>query len=73
MYKALIKPFFDFIFALIGLLLLSPFLILATIKLFIANQGKPSFFHLRPVKNELLFKIIKFKTMNEKNKMLSFF
>jgi len=66
MYKTLIKPFFDFIFALIGILLLSPILIVATIALFIANQGKPFFLQPRPGKNGTIFTIIKFKTMNDK-------
>ena len=66
MYKTLIKPFFDFIFALIGILLLSPILIVATIALFIANQGKPFFLQPRPGKNGTTFTIIKFKTMNDK-------
>jgi len=30
-----------------------------------ANKGKPFFFQIRPGKNEKLFKIIKFKTMND--------
>jgi undecaprenyl phosphate N,N'-diacetylbacillosamine 1-phosphate transferase len=34
--------------------------------LFIANQGKPFFLQLRPGKNGFFFKIIKFKTMNDK-------
>ena len=37
-----------------------------TVFLFVANQGKPFFFQLRPGKNERIFKIIKFKTMNDK-------
>ena len=52
--------------SLIGLLLLSPLLIIVTIGLFIANQGKPFFFQLRPGKNAKIFTIIKFKTMNDK-------
>ena len=36
------------------------------IGLFFANQGKPFFFQIRPGKGEQLFKIIKFKTMNDK-------
>ena len=36
------------------------------IGLFFANQGKPFFFQLRPGKGERNFKIIKFKTMNDK-------
>ena len=66
MYKTLIKPFFDFTVALIGVLLLSPILIVATIALFIANQGKPFFLQPRPGKNGTIFTIIKFKTMNDK-------
>ena len=66
MYKPIIKPFFDFITAFLGLLLLSPIFITVTILLTIANKGKPFFFQKRPGKHEKIFKIIKFKTMNEK-------
>ena len=66
MYKSFFKRLFDFFAALIGLLLLSPIFLLATIGLFFANQGKPFFFQTRPGKNEKLFQIIKFKTMNDK-------
>ena len=66
MYKIYFKRFLDFFAALIGLLLLSPIFLLATIGLFFANQGKPFFFQTRPGKNEKLFQIIKFKTMNDK-------
>lgn len=34
--------------------------------LFISNNGKPLFFQKRPGKNEKIFKVIKFKTMNDK-------
>lgn len=66
MYKKIVKPILDFISALIGLIILSPVFVLVTIFLFIANQGKPFFFQLRPGKNCKVFKIIKFKTMNDK-------
>lgn len=66
MYKIYFKRFLDFFAALIGLLLLSPIFLLATIGLFFANNGKPFFFQTRPGKNEKLFQIIKFKTMNDK-------
>lgn len=36
------------------------------VALFFANQGKPFFFQERPGKNERIFKIIKFKSMNDK-------
>ncbi len=66
MYKKIVKPFFDFLASLIGLLLLSPIFICVTLLLTIANNGSPFFFQLRPGKNQKIFKIIKFKTMNDK-------
>lgn len=66
MYKKFFKRFIDFFAALIGLILLSPIFIIVTISLYIANEGKPFFFQLRPGMNERIFKIIKFKTMNDK-------
>jgi lipopolysaccharide/colanic/teichoic acid biosynthesis glycosyltransferase len=66
MYKIFFKRLIDFIGSLIGLLFLTPVFVIVTIGLFFANQGKPFFFQIRPGKNERLFKIIKFKTMNDK-------
>ena len=66
MYTNIIKPLIDFIAALLGLILLSPVFIFVWVGLLIANQGKPFFFQRRPGKNERIFRIIKFKTMNDK-------
>ena len=66
MYKNYFKRIFDFLAAFFGLLLLSPIFVIVTIGLFFANQGKPFFFQARPGKDEKIFKIIKFKTMNDK-------
>jgi undecaprenyl phosphate N,N'-diacetylbacillosamine 1-phosphate transferase len=66
MYKNYIKHLFDFITALVGLIVLSPLFIIVTVALFISNQGEPFFFQTRPGKNEKLFRIVKFKTMNNK-------
>ena len=66
MYKNFFKRFIDFVVALLLLALLSPILIVVTICLFFANNGKPFFFQERPGLNEKIFKIIKFKTMNDK-------
>lgn len=66
MYQKYFKRLFDFLIALVALLLFSPIFILVTIGLFFANQGKPFFFQIRPGKNEKLFRIVKFKTMNDK-------
>ena len=66
MYKSFFKPTFDFLVALIGLLILSPIFLFVMIALTIANNGKPFFFQKRPGKNEKIFSIIKFKTMNDR-------
>lgn len=66
MYKVVFKRIFDFIAALLGLLLLSPIFIVVVIGLYFANNGKPFFFQSRPGKGERIFKIVKFKTMNDK-------
>ena len=66
MYKFFIKPPLDFLAALIGLLILSPIYLFVMIDLTITNNGKPFFFQKRPGKNEKIFSIIKFKTMNDK-------
>lgn len=66
MYQSFIKPILDRLCAAIALLLLSPVFFLVTLALTIANQGKPFFFQKRPGKNERIFSIIKFKTMNDK-------
>jgi undecaprenyl phosphate N,N'-diacetylbacillosamine 1-phosphate transferase len=65
MYKFFFKCLFDFSFAFFGLLFLSPIFIMGIVGLSIANNGKPFFYQKRPGKNEKLFNIIKFKTMND--------
>lgn len=66
MYSQFIKPTLDFLISLIGLVLLSPILLLVILLLAIANKGKPFFFQSRPGKNEKIFRIVKFRTMNDK-------
>ena len=66
MYKLFLKRLIDFIVALLALLVLSPIFVIVTIGLYFANDGKPFFFQARPGLNEKIFKIIKFKTMNDK-------
>ena len=50
----------------LALLFLSPVFAIVFIILFFANSGKPLFCQMRPGKNAVLFKIVKFKTMNDK-------
>lgn len=66
MYRKYIKRIIDFVVALSVLFVLMPVLIIVTLLLFFINGGKPFFFQVRPGENEKLFKIIKFKTMNDK-------
>ena len=66
MYKHFFKRFFDFVIAFVGLIILSPLFIVVMVGLYFANQGKPFFFQARPGLNEKIFRIIKFKTMNDK-------
>lgn len=66
MYKNGIKILLDFLVALVAFLCLLPVFFLLVILLGIANNGKPFFFQKRPGKNERLFTIIKFKTMNDR-------
>lgn len=66
MYKKYFKPIFDFTTALTALICLSPICIFVMTGLFFANQGKPFFFQLRPGLQGKIFKIVKFKTMNDK-------
>lgn len=69
MYKSIIKPLIDFTAALLGVLILSPVLIVVSILLMLQNKGTPFFFQTRPGKNQKAFQIIKFKTMtDEKDK-----
>ncbi|WP_422356283.1 sugar transferase [Roseivirga pacifica] len=66
MYKSFTKRLFDFLAALAAFLLLFALFLLTTILLAIVNDGKPFFFQTRPGRNGRLFKIFKFKTMNDK-------
>ena len=66
MYTKIFKHIIDFFFSLIALVLLSPILVIFTFLLTIANNGTPFFIQKRPGKNETIFKLIKFKTMNDK-------
>lgn len=65
-YKNGLKRSLDFLISLFGIILLSPFFIVITIVLWIDFQGNPFFRQDRPGKDEKIFTILKFKTMNDK-------
>lgn len=64
MYRHFIKRLLDFIFSLCALIVLSPLLMILTVVGAIAMKGNPFFTQPRPGKNEKIFKLIKFRTMN---------
>lgn len=66
MYRSLFKRIIDLVLSIIGFILLFPFFITICIILFFSNDGQPFFFQARPGKNGKIFKIVKFKTMNDK-------
>lgn len=67
MYKHFFKRFFDIVIASVGLIVLSPLFLILWIWLSIANKGAGAFFRQeRPGKDEKIFKVIKFKTMNDR-------
>lgn len=66
MYKNFLKRLIDFTLSLLAVVFLSPLLLLLMIVGFIAMSGNPFFTQQRPGKNEKIFKLIKFRTMNNK-------
>ena len=66
MYRSYFKRILDLILSFIALLAASPFLLIITILLWFANKGKPLFYQERPGKDEKIFRVVKFKTMNDR-------
>lgn len=66
MYESYLKRLFDLLAAFAAFLLLLPVFVLTALVLMIANAGSPFFFQTRPGKDAKLFRIIKFKTMNDR-------
>ena len=63
---SIFKRIFDFTFALVVLICLSPVLLIITIWLHFANKGAGAFFlQPRPGKDEKIFNVIKFKSMTD--------
>lgn len=65
-YRYFIKSIFDFIISLTAFIILLPVFLIVIILLLIANNGKPFFFQQRPGLHGKIFKVVKFKTMNDK-------
>lgn len=66
MYTSFFKRLLDFLFACFGIVVLSPVFLAIMIALYYSNDGKPFFVQKRPGEDGKIFKLIKFKTMNDK-------
>ena len=67
MYAHFFKRFFDFCISLVALIIISPILLVITIWLHFANKGAGAFFlQERPGLNGKIFRVLKFKSMNDK-------
>jgi undecaprenyl phosphate N,N'-diacetylbacillosamine 1-phosphate transferase len=67
LYRVYIKPFSDFLAALLILIIASPVWVLTIFLLAFANRGKVWFIQARPGLHEKIFYIMKFKTMTDAN------
>ena len=67
MYQHFFKRLIDFLLSLIAIICISPVLLILMALLYFANEGAGVFFlQERPGLKGVIFKVIKFKTMNEK-------
>lgn len=66
MYANYMKRIIDFCLSLIGLVVLSPVLIVLTILGAVIMKGNPFFTQKRPGKDEKIFNLIKFRTMDNR-------
>lgn len=66
MYAKYLKRMIDFILSLIALIVLSPVLVVLMILGAMFMRGNPFFTQPRPGKNERIFKLIKFRTMDNR-------
>ena len=66
MYARFWKRILDFVLSLLALIALSPVLLVMTIIGTFAMGGNPFFTQIRPGKDEKLFRLVKFRSMNNK-------
>jgi len=63
MYKSIFKPTFDWIIALVALILLLPLFLIVALFIWIDSQGQVFFIQERLGKNGKVFKVLKFRSM----------
>lgn len=66
LYRPFFKRFWDIVLSGLAIIVLSPLLIVLMIVGAIAMKGNPFFTQARPGKKEKIFKLIKFRSMNNK-------
>jgi lipopolysaccharide/colanic/teichoic acid biosynthesis glycosyltransferase len=66
LYRNYLKRIVDFLVSLVAFCVLLPFFLIITALLLVANQGSPFFVQARPGKKGRIFKLVKFKTMNDR-------
>lgn len=66
MYAKCFKRVMDFTLSLLGLIILSPILLVLIVLGTVFMRGNPFFTQERPGKDEKIFKLIKFRTMNNR-------
>lgn len=66
MYAKYFKRVIDFTLSLIGLVILSPIFLILIVLGAICMKGNPFFTQQRPGKNEKIFRLIKFRTMDNR-------
>lgn len=65
LYRDFVKPILDFIFSITVFVFLLPVFLIISILLIIVNKGSPFFLQSRPGLHGKIFKMVKFKTMND--------
>jgi undecaprenyl phosphate N,N'-diacetylbacillosamine 1-phosphate transferase len=66
MYRRYFKRWLDVFLSVVVLALSSPFFVITLLLLILQNRGTPFFLQERPGKNHKPFRIVKFKTMNDR-------
>lgn len=66
LYQNFLKRAFDLVVSTVAFILLLPVFLVIALLLFIVNRGSPIFMQPRPGKHGKVFRVIKFKTMNDR-------
>lgn len=66
LYKPFFKRFWDIVLSGLAIIVLSPILLILSLLGLVFMKGNPFFTQKRPGKNERIFKLIKFRSMNNK-------